>query len=134
MRELAHHPDLLDRVHALGGAAGLTPAITKALAHLSPDRPTPMRDLASALRCDNSYVTTVVDALERCDLARRLPHPTDRRIKVIELTESGALLAQRVQAVVDEPPPGFAALDPDEASELLRLIEKVSPQDSRPRR
>src|ERR1700742_1932114 len=92
MRDLTHHPDVLRRTHVLADGVGLTPAVTKALAHLSPDHPTPMRELASALRCDNSYVTAVVDSLEERGLAGRRPHPTDRRIKVIEVTPQGAAL------------------------------------------
>jgi len=126
MRELTHHPDVLRRTHELAEEIGLTPGITKALVHLSATHPTPMRDLAGALRCDNSYVTAVVDGLEERGMARRLPHPTDRRIKVIELTEQGAALATRVRAVLGEPPAAFARLSDEEAALLLELVRKVS--------
>jgi DNA-binding MarR family transcriptional regulator len=85
-----------------------------------------MRELAGALRCDNSYVTSVVDGLEQRGLARRRPHPTDRRIKVIELTEQGAALAIRVRTVLDEPPASFAGLSEEDATVLLGLIRMVS--------
>jgi len=126
MRALTHHPDVLRRTHVLAEEIGLTPAITKALVHLSPEHPTPMRELAGALRCDNSYVTAVVDSLEERGMARRQPHPTDRRIKVIELTEEGASLASRVRATLDEPPAAFAALSEKEATALLALLRKLS--------
>jgi DNA-binding MarR family transcriptional regulator len=126
MRELTHHPDVLRRAHVLGEEFGLTPAVTKALARLSPDHPTPMRELAAALRCDNSYVTAVVDGLEEHGMVRRMPHATDRRIKVIELTEQGAAVAARVRAALDEPPAAFAALSPQEAVLLLDLVRKLS--------
>jgi DNA-binding MarR family transcriptional regulator len=126
MRDLTHHPDVLRRTHALAEEFGLTPAVTKALVHLSPDHATPMRELAGALRCDNSYVTSVVDGLEERGMARRMPHPTDRRIKVIELTEQGAALANRVRAVLDEPPAAFAMLSEKEAAVLLGLLRKLS--------
>jgi DNA-binding MarR family transcriptional regulator len=126
MRDLTHHPDVLRRTHALAEAYGLTPAVTKALVHLSADHPTPMRELAGALRCDNSYVTSVVDGLEDRGMARRLPHPTDRRIKVIELTEQGRALARKVRAVLDEPPPAFAALSDAESDQLLALMHKLT--------
>jgi DNA-binding MarR family transcriptional regulator len=126
MRALTHHPDVLRRVHQIAEEIGLTPAVAKALTHLSPDHPTPMRELAGALRCDNSYVTAVVDGLEKRELARRLPHPTDRRVKIIELTERGSALAGRVRAELDEPPPAFAGLSVDEATTLLGLLRKLS--------
>jgi DNA-binding MarR family transcriptional regulator len=126
MRDLTHHPDVLHRTHVLAEEHGLTPAITKALVHLSPDHGTPMRELATALRCDNSYVTAVVDGLEERGLARRRPHPTDRRIKIIELTDRGTTLATQVRAAIDEPPAAFATLSEDEAATLLGLLHKLA--------
>lgn len=126
MRDLSHHPDVLRRSHDLAEEIGVTPTIAKALLHLSSGRPTPMRDLAGALRCDNSYVTSVVDGLEEQGMAKRTPHPTDRRIKVVELTDQGALVAARVRAGFDLPPPSFAALSEAEAEALLGLLKKLS--------
>jgi DNA-binding MarR family transcriptional regulator len=126
MRDLTHHPVVLQRTSDLAEEIGLTPAITKALVHLSQDRPVPMRELAGALRCDNSYVTAVVDGLEERGVAHRQPHPTDRRIKVVVLTDTGATLAARVRAVLDEPPASFARLTDDEARQLRDLLRKLS--------
>lgn len=125
VRALSHDPAVLRRGHDLAEAEGTTPTIAKALAHLSPERPVPMRELAGALRCDTSYVTSVVDGMEEQGLARRAPHPTDRRIKVVELTDRGAEVAARVRAALDQPPPGFAALGADDARALLALLRKV---------
>ena len=126
LRAISHDPAVLRRGHDLAESEGTTPTIAKALAHLSATRPTPMRELAGALRCDTSYVTSVVDGMEEQGLARRAAHPTDRRVKVVELTERGSEVAARVRAALDEPPVGFAALDDGEASALLALLRKVS--------
>lgn len=126
MRDLTHHPSVLRRAHLLAEEFGLTPAVTKALVHLAPDHPIPMRELAAALRCDNSYVTTVVDALEERGMARRVAHPTDRRVKIVDLTEHGAAVATRVRAALDQPPPAFATLTDKETAQLLKLLRKLS--------
>lgn len=126
MRDLTHHPDVLGRIQVIAEEIGLTPGVTKALTHMSPEHPTSMRELAAALRCDNSYVTAVVDGLERRGIARRRPHSTDRRIKIVELTEEGAAVADRVRAALDTPPPAFAALDGDETATLLGLLRKLT--------
>lgn len=128
MRTLAHLPAHLDRVHRLAAEAGLTPGVSKALPHIPPDRPVPMRELAASLRCDNSYVTAVVDALEERGLAERRAHPTDRRVKVVALTASGAALATRLQAEMAEPPPEFDALTDAEAAQLRDLMRKLAPE------
>jgi len=124
MRAVAHSPAHLARLHKLYGEAGLTPGVGKALVQLPSDRPVPMRELASALHCDNSYITSVVDVLEEKSLVERRAHPSDRRIKVISLTEEGALLAKRAKAELAEPPPVFDSLTDAEAAQLRDLMRK----------
>lgn len=126
MRALAHLPEHLDNLHRILAEAGLTPGVGKALLHFPLDRPLPMRELAAALRCDNSYVTSVVDSLEENAMAERRAHPTDRRVKVVSLTESGAALAKRVQAELAQPPGVFASLTRAEALALRDLMRKLT--------
>ena len=125
MRALSHLPAHLARLHKLYEEAGITPGVGKALVQLPSDRPVPMRELASALHCDNSYITSVIDVLEEKGLVERRAHPSDRRIKVISLTEKGALLAERAKAEVAEPPPVFEALTNAEAAQLRDLMRKL---------
>ena len=55
--------------------------------------------LADQLLQPRQTMTFVLDALERQGLARRHPHPVDRRRKVIRLTPKGD---QRAQAILDD--------------------------------
>ena len=125
MRALTHLPAHLARLQKLYGEAGITPGVGKALVQLPSDHPVPMRKLASALHCDNSYVTSVIDVLEEKGLVERRAHPSDRRIKVISLTEEGALLAKRARAELAEPPPVFDSLTDAEAAQLRDLMRKL---------
>jgi DNA-binding MarR family transcriptional regulator len=125
MRALTHLPAHLARLHKLYGEAGITPGVGKALVQLPLDHPVPMRELASALHCDNSYVTSVIDVLEEKHLVERHTHPSDRRIKVISLTEEGALLAKRARTELAEPPPAFDSLSDAEAALLRDLMRKL---------
>lgn len=125
MRALTHLPAHLARLHRLYDEAGITPGVGKALVQLPVDRPVPIRELASALHCDNSDVTSVIDVLEEKALVERRAHPSDRRIKVISLTEEGALLAKRARAELAEPPPVFDALTNSEAAQLRDLMRKL---------
>lgn len=125
MRSLTHLPAHLARLHKLYDEAGITPGVGKALVQLPSDHPVPMRELASALHCDNSYVTSVVDVLEEKGLVERRAHPSDRRIKVISLTEEGALLAKRARAELADPPPVFDSLTDTEAAQLRDLMRKL---------
>jgi DNA-binding MarR family transcriptional regulator len=126
LRDLAHLPSHLDRFHAILAEVGLTPGVGKAFSHMPLDRPVQMRELASALHCDNSYVTSVVDVLEEKRLAERQPHPTDRRVKVVCLTEEGTLLAKRIQSELAHPPAVFDRLTDAEVAELRDLMRKLT--------
>jgi DNA-binding MarR family transcriptional regulator len=127
MRELTHDPQVLGRVHAIAGEAGIIPGAAKALKYLSSTEPTPMRQLAVELRCDTSYITTIVDNLEEAGVARREAHRTDRRIKVVVLTPQGQALADKVAAVMGTPPDVFATLTAEETTNLRDLLRKLSP-------
>jgi DNA-binding MarR family transcriptional regulator len=125
IRRLAHDPDTLAELRRRGEAKGVTPSVAKALVHLAGEPPEAMRSLAEALRCDSSYVTAVVDHLEQQGLAERRPHPTDRRVKVVVLTEAGRHKAAEIAAVVDQPPPAFGQLSAEELHQLVGLLEKL---------
>lgn len=109
----------------------LAPSSVKALLRLSGTRPTAMRELASAFACDASYITAVVDALEQRGLATREPHPTDRRVRTVVLTERGCQVGARVLDDLSEPPAAFAALSAEEQRQLADLLEKVAAADEK---
>ncbi|CCG01136.1 MarR family winged helix-turn-helix transcriptional regulator [Blastococcus saxobsidens] len=70
--------------------AGLTPARTHLLWEVHQRGPSSQRALATALDVTPRNVTGLVDALEERGFVRREPHPTDRRITLVTLTEQGA--------------------------------------------
>src|ERR1035441_6399776 len=126
MRSLTHLPAHLARLQKLYGEAGITPGVGKALVQLPSDHQVPMRELASALHCDQSSVTSAVHVLEEKGLVERRAHPSDRRIKVISLTEEGALLAKRARAELAEPPRVFDSLTDAEAAQLDRKSTRLN--------
>lgn len=124
---------LLDQGHErmveASSAEGLSPGLLKTLFHLEPGAGAPMRDLADHWRCDASYVTSLADALERRDLVERRPHPTDRRVKMIALTEKGLAVRERAFERLSEPPPAFESLTAGEQRQLRDLLRKVAQAD-----
>jgi DNA-binding MarR family transcriptional regulator len=118
-----------DRMQAACEYAGVAPGVIKTLIHLDPACGTPMRDLASHFGVDASYVTSLVDDLERAGLAERRQHPTDRRVKTVSLTAGGVEAQERVHDLMWEPPAAFEALAPAELRELHRLLAKVVAAD-----
>lgn len=67
----------------------LSPARFQLLQALSQEQPCSMVDLADRLSVTKRNITTLVDGLENDGLATRSPHPTDRRSKLVALTENG---------------------------------------------
>jgi DNA-binding MarR family transcriptional regulator len=105
------------------GELGVPPPCAKALRCI--EGPTSMKDLASRLRCDGSFVTAIADALEERDLARREIDPRDRRVKNLVLTPAGDRLRDQVQALFENFP-GLARLEPDERAALIAMLRKMA--------
>jgi DNA-binding MarR family transcriptional regulator len=89
-------------------------------------RPMSMGELAAALGIDPANATVVVDELEALRLARRRPHPTDRRAKVVEATRKGKDMARRADAILGTPPPALSALSTDDLDALRRILDSVT--------
>jgi DNA-binding MarR family transcriptional regulator len=88
------------------------------------DCPMAMKELGKRIHCDPSFVTIMADMLEKRGLARREPHPDDRRVKNLVLTDVGVAMKQQVEAEMTAEMP-WTALDPQEREQLLALIRKM---------
>lgn len=81
--------------------------------------------LAEKLNSDPPYVSVTLRELETRGYVVRTEDPSDRRRRVVELTDSGRAIADRANAALDAPPPGFADLSPDELEQLGTLMSKL---------
>jgi DNA-binding MarR family transcriptional regulator len=104
---------------------GLTFPLAHALRLLEPGHARPMSELAELLVCDASNVTALADRLESKGLATRQPHPGDRRVKALELTEDGIELRKRVLDLMSEPPPAIAALPAADQRALRDVLRRA---------
>jgi MarR family transcriptional regulator for hemolysin len=105
----------------VGQSGWLTIAIlAKSKAELS------QRALADQLGVEGPSVVAMLDRLEQSGLVLRAPCPTDRRVKLVHLTEAGRALYAKVKkqadayraSVLGEVPPAQLAA----ATELLELL------------
>ncbi len=110
------------RMLAIAGEFGLTPPQMFALRALDPDRPVPMRELAVQLQCDNSNVTGLVDGLEAHGLVERRAAEHDRRVRMLVVTELGARVRERINAVLQEVPAPIAALSTADQRALRDIL------------
>lgn len=118
-----------DRKDAVSDALGLSWARVRALQRLAV-QPQTLRSLADLLVADPPYVTLIVDDLEERGLARRTPHPEDRRAKLVQLTPSGRAAAARAAAMLDAPPPALLDLPPKQLTILVNTLERLRQQDA----
>lgn len=71
-------------------------------------------------------VTGLLDTLERENLLRRSPHPSDRRMLLVELTDEGRSLVERVRAeLFPLQARMMASLSRPEKGTLVRLLRKL---------
>lgn len=134
MRAVTHPPALLEESANLAAEMGISHSAVRALRQLAGAGTLPMSRLAAHLNVDSSYVTGLVDTLEKAGLAERQVDTHDRRVKVVALTPKGKKVAKRARAMLIVPPPGFAALDPDEIETLAGLLRKLRDADPAPPR
>jgi DNA-binding MarR family transcriptional regulator len=111
-----------DRKVAVSEALGVSWARVLLLRLLAAE-PKTLRTIAEWLAADAPYVTLMVDDLERRGLARRKPHPEDRRAKLVQLTAAGRAAAARAEAILDEPPAALRDVSDKDLAVLLRVLE-----------
>lgn len=105
---------------------GLTPPLFAVLNYLRSSKGAIQQQIGSAMGIDPSTMVALVDQLERAGLAKRRPHPADRRAREVVLTPKGRRtlkrardLAAEVEGVV------LQGLSPAERDQLAALLRKA---------
>ncbi|HEX7460126.1 MAG TPA: MarR family transcriptional regulator, partial [Acidimicrobiales bacterium] len=70
-------------------------------------------------------VTNIIDRLEAQQLVRRIPHPTDGRTTLAEITDEGRRLAEQATRAVNGVAFGLGALSDQDLRHLMRIIRKL---------
>lgn len=100
----------------------LTPATAQALWALDPTEPPPsMKAVAERLFCNAPNLTFVADQLVARGLVERAVDPSDRRSRVLVLTEEGVRVRGEVMRATLERSP-FGNLDEEQLATLVRLF------------
>ncbi len=88
--------------------------------------PMTVKQVAQAATMDAPAATVAVNDLEGRSLVVRTPDPTNRRCKMVSLTEAGRDMVRAIDAVDDPAPDVLARLDDIELKELRALLEKLA--------
>ena len=81
----------------------LSPATGLVLSMLADsETPMPPHKIAEHLIISRASATSLIDSLEKRGYVRRMPHPSDRRSLLIEITSSGRQTANRFRPIVHQ--------------------------------
>jgi MarR family transcriptional regulator for hemolysin len=118
---------LSNRLAAALAAVDLTPRMQCVLVHALEEERTQIQ-LAALADLDKTTMVSTVDDLERRGLAERRPSATDRRARIIAVTEAGRAAAEQGQRIVDQVHAEALGALPEQAREafvaaLRQLVE-----------
>lgn len=121
--------------HAQTAAAlksvGLTPALFAVLSFLQARETAIQQEVGAAIGIDPSTMVALIDELERAGLAKRRPHPNDRRAREVVITPKGRRTVERGRAlareVEDDVLQGLTAAERRQMLKLLRQALSSAP-------
>jgi DNA-binding MarR family transcriptional regulator len=88
--------------------------------------PLPPNKIAERLIISRASVTRLIDSLERRGYVRRSPHATDRRMLLIELTDTGRQIAHDFRLLVHQHQKAWlAVLTEQEQIQLIDTLHRI---------
>ena len=112
-------------------SVGLTTATFGVLNVLGAHEGANQQEIGSAMGIEPSTMVSLIDELEAKGLAKRQPHPNDRRARAVVLTAKGRRVRERSRQMAsqaeDEVLGGLSAADRQELLRLLRLAHGSAP-------
>ncbi|NIJ11084.1 DNA-binding MarR family transcriptional regulator [Saccharomonospora amisosensis] len=84
-----------------------------------------MRVMGERLQLHPTSVTNIVDRLEKDGLVKRVPHPTDRRTTLVEITDEGRQRREEATKAVTAIDFGMKGLTAKQTEQLTELLTKV---------
>ena len=126
----ASHTRIADALESVG----LTPALFGLLNVLGAREGAIQQELSSAMGIDPSTMVALIDELERGGLAKRRPHPKDRRAREVAITPKGRRVLERgrglANQVDDDVLQGLTAAERRQLLTLLRRALRSAPPQS----
>jgi DNA-binding MarR family transcriptional regulator len=91
-------------------------------------RPMTVKQVAHAAAMDAPATTVAVNDLEDRGLVVRETDPTNRRSKVVSLTDAGREIVQQIDTIDDPAPNVLGELDDAELKQLRSILTKLAPK------
>jgi DNA-binding MarR family transcriptional regulator len=121
------HQILMARLNELLEPFGLTFPRYEALMllHFSRRGSLPLGKIGERLQVHRTSVTNTIDGLEKLGLVRRVPHDTDRRAVLAEITAAGRKVAEKATTTLNEARFATDPLSESELDELSTILRTV---------
>jgi MarR family 2-MHQ and catechol resistance regulon transcriptional repressor len=118
---------LVKRIADLVQPFDLTPSSGLVLGILADlGEPLPPNKIAERLIISRASVTSLIDSLERRGYVRRAPHSTDRRMLLIELTDTGRQVARDFRVLVHQQEKAWMdVLTEQEQNQLIATLHRI---------
>jgi DNA-binding MarR family transcriptional regulator len=119
---------ILARVDAVLRPFGLTFARYEALVllYFSRNGSLPLGKMGDRLMLHPTSVTNIIDRLEENGLVQRVPHPTDRRTTLAEITDKGREIVETAtKAAAGDAALGMGGLSTREMDTVTKLLRKL---------
>jgi DNA-binding MarR family transcriptional regulator len=85
-----------------------------------------VKELAHAATIDAPAATVAVNDLEDRGLVVREIDPTNRRCKIVSLTEAGRAMVREIDGITDPAPDALVALDDTELKSLMAILDRLA--------
>ena len=118
---------LVKRIASLLQPFGLSPASGLVLSIVADgESPLSPHKIAERLIISRATVTGLIDSLERQGYVQRRPHPSDRRMLLVEVTETGREVANTFRPIVHhQQKQWLEILSDDEQKRLIDSLHRV---------
>jgi DNA-binding MarR family transcriptional regulator len=90
--------------------------------------PMTVKQVAQAATMDAPAATVAVNDLEDRGLVMRTPDPTNRRCKMVSLTDAGRDVIAQIDSIADPAPASLHALDGRELKQLHAILTQIAPK------
>ena len=105
---------------------GITTALFSVLNVLLTREAAIQQEIAASIGIDPSTMVNLIDELERGGLAKRRPHPRDRRAREVVITPQGRRTVERGRVLAREVENGvLQGLASEERRQLMKLLRKA---------
>ena len=114
-------------VHRDVAASGLTGPQVRAIEVLFDSGPLSVKDLSTQLHLTHSTVSGIVDRLARRRLVRREPHPDDRRVSRIAVTQEVTRYARTAPGRLLSPmADALRNVQPTERKQIIETLQRLA--------